>query len=151
MANAIIHIDGSIVLHSLRVLSENIPSLEDDAPLLFMIRAGIQDHPVWAYGRLAVVTLSYVHVTRQTTGDLSGLLEVSLSGELVSAGQHSSVLAKSIQWHTGSAVRRVAEQMISQLTKGTLPLKSLGIRVPIAEQVPPTAVAEKARKIRNHR
>ena len=146
MPFATIRIDGSIVLHSLRVLNTNTPGLEGDALLLFMVRAGIQDHPIWAYGRLAIVILSYVHVARQTTGDLSGLLEVSLNGQLVSTGRFSNVLAKSIQWHTGSSVRKISEEMIARLMSGRINPDALGVRVQSVELEPPAAVLQEALK-----
>ena len=146
MPFATVRIDGALALHSLRVLNTNTPGMESDAPLFFMVHGGVQDHPVWAYDRLAIVVFSYVHVARQTTGDLSGLLEVSMTGQLISAGDCSSVLAKSIQWHTASSIRRVAERLIEGFVSGGMTPEKLGIRVPMAEQNPPDIVTEEAAK-----
>ena len=137
MANATIRIDGALALHSLRAIQPETPGLQNDAPLFFKIRAGIQEHPVWAYDRLAIVVFCYTHVARQHTGDLSGSLEVSLDGILVSNGDCANVLAKTIRWHTSSAIRRVSEQLISKFVTGAITPKSLGVHISMSARTPP--------------
>ena len=140
MANATIRIDGALALHSSRVINSAILGLEHDAPLFFKIRAGIQEHPVWAYDRLAIVVFCYTHVARQNTGDLSSRLEVSLDGVLISNGDCAYVLAKSIHWHTSSSVRRVAEVLISKFAAGEVTPKSLGAQIDVATKRPPSDI-----------
>ena len=140
MANAIIRIDGALSLHSLRVIRPETPGLKGDAPLFFKVRAGIQEHPVWAYDRLAIVVFCYTHVARQHTGDLSGVLEVSLDGILISNGDCANVLAKSIHWHTSGAIRRVAELLITKFASGEVTPKSLGVQIDVSARIPPSDV-----------
>ena len=150
MANAIIRIDGAIALHSLRATRPEILGLKnDDAPLFFKVRAGIQEHPVWAYDRLAIVIFCYTHVARQNTGDLSSMLELSLDGVLISNGDCANVLAKRIQWHTSGAIRRVAERLIGEFVAGRITPRSLGVQVGLMPKRPPDDVykaAERARR-----
>ncbi len=136
MTNATIRIDGALALHSLRAIKANTSGLENDVPLFFKIRAGIQEHPVWAYDRLAIVVFCYTHVARQNTGDLSGVLEVSLDGVLISQGNCANVLAKSIRWHTSSAIRRVAEQLINSFISGEITPETLGVQIQMSERTP---------------
>lgn len=116
MSNATIHIDGALVLNSLRLQTHDAPGCMDSSYLSFLVQSGIQKHPLWAYGRLAVVTYCYAHVARMSTGDLSSSLQLSLEGEVISGADSTHLLARSIHWHTSSAVRNVAEKLIMQIT-----------------------------------
>ena len=151
MTNATIRIDGALALHSLRAIKPNTSGLENDASLFFKVRAGIQEHPVWAYDRLAIVVFCYTHVARQNTGDLSGALEVSLDGVLISHGNCANVLAKSIRWHTSSAIRRVAEQLISSFVSGEITPETLGVQIQISERTPPKDVFDAIDKARGRK
>lgn len=144
MSSADVRIDGAIVLHSLQVINARPPGLDAALPVYFRVQANIQEHPVWAYDRLAVVVFSYVHVARQHTGDLSRGLEVSIDGSLISSGKCSSVLARSIHWHTSGAVRRVAEELISRLTSGQITSEGLGIKIKVSQEPPPHEITEAA-------
>lgn len=143
MSNAIVRIDGAVVLHSLQVVNAEIPGLQAALPVYFKVQAAIQEHPVWAYDRLAVVVFSYVHVARLDTGDLSQRLEVSVDGNLISSNNCSSVLARSIRWHTSGAIRRVAEELIASFTSGQITPEGLGVRVNVSHK-PPQAIADAA-------
>ncbi len=149
MTNAIIRIDGALALHSLRAIKPDTPGLQHDAPLFFKVRAGIQEHPVWAYDRLALVVFCYTHVARQHTGDLSGVLEVSLDGILISNGDCANVLAKSIHWHTSSAIRRVSEILIGKFVSGEITPKSLGVQIDVATRMPPDDVFQISEQARS--
>jgi len=151
MTNATIRIDGALALHSLRAIKPNISGLENDAPLFFKVRAGIQEHPVWAYDRLAIVVFCYTHVARQNTGDLSGALEVSLDGVLISHGNCANVLAKSIRWHTSSAIRRVSEQLINSFISGEVTPKTLGVQIQMSKRKPPEDVFDAIDKARGRK
>jgi len=151
MTNATIRIDGALALHSLRAIKANTPGLENDAPLFFKVRAGIQEHPVWAYDRLAIVVFCYTHVARQNTGDLSGVLEVSLDGVLISHGNCANVLAKSIRWHTSSAIRRVSEQLIISVTSGEVTPEALGVQIQMSKRKPPEDVFDAIDKARGRK
>ena len=142
--NATIRIDGALSLHSLRTIKQEIPSLEHEIPLFFKVRAGIQEHPVWAYDRLAIVVFCYAHVARQNTGDLSGVLEVSLDGILISNDDCASVLAKSIRWHTSGAIRRVSELLIHRFISGEVTPQSLGVQISKVSKTPPNVVCNMA-------
>ena len=117
-------------------------------PLFFKVRAGIQEHPIWAYDRLAIVVFCYTHVARQNTGDLSGVLEVSLDGILISNGDCANVLAKSIRWHTSSAIRRVAELLIGKFVSGEVTPKSLGVQIDVSARTPPLDVFDAVERTR---
>ena len=147
MTNATIRIDGALALHSLRVMESGTSGLED-APLFFKVRAGLQEHPAWAYGRLATVVFCYTHVARQQTGDLSGVLEVSLDGLLISNDDCASVLAKSIRWHTSGAIRRVAELLIAKFVSGEITPKSLGVQISVSARRPPEDIFEATERVR---
>ncbi len=151
MTNATIRIDGALALHSLRAIKPNTSGLEEDAPIFFRVRAGIQEHPVWAYDRLAIVVFCYTHVARQNTGDLSGVLEVSLDGVLISHGNCANVLAKSIRWHTSSAIRRVSEQLINNFISGEVTPKILGVQIQTSERTPPEDVFGAINKARGRK
>ena len=140
MTNATIRIDGALVLHSLRTIKQETPGLDHSAPLFLKVRAGIQEHPVWAYDRLAIVIFCYTHVARQNVGDLSSVLEVSLDGILISNGDCANVLAKSIRWHTSAAIRRVAELLITRFSSGEVTSKSLGVQIDVVRKMPPDDV-----------
>ena len=148
MTNATIRIDGALALRSLRAIKPETPGLKHDAPLFFKVRAGIQEHPVWAYDRLAIVVFCYTHVARQHTGDLSGVLEVSLDGILISNGDCTNVLAKNIRWHTSSAIRRVAELLIGKFVSGEVTPKSLGMQIDVSVRTPPTEVFDAIERAR---
>ena len=149
MANATIRIDGALALHSLRATRPEILGLKNDAsPLFFKVRAGIQEHPVWAYDRLAIVVFCYTHVARQNTGDLSGSLEVSLDGILISNGDCANVLAKSIHWHTSGAIRRVAERLIGEFVDGRVTPRSLGVQIDVSARTPPADILKAATQAR---
>lgn len=144
MSNADVRIDGAVVLHSLRVVNAQVPGMTDAQPVFFKVLANIQEHPVWAYDRLAVVVFCYVHVARQYTGDLSQRLEVSISGRLISSDNCSSVLARSVHWHTAGPIRRIAEDLISRFVNGQITPETLGIKVKFAKEPPPEEVAKAA-------
>jgi hypothetical protein len=150
MSNATIHIDGALALHSLRITTLDAPGLMNDAHLFFRVRAGIQEHPVWAYGRLAIVVFCYTHVARLHTGDLSGVLEITLDGTLISSGAHTNVLAKSVHWHTSSAIRRVAERLVAEVIAGSAPPEIFG-EMQVLPNPTPSEVHEAIEKSRLRR
>ncbi len=150
MSNADVRIDGAVVLHSLQVVNAQVPGMESALPVFFKVQAAIQEHPIWAYDRLAVVVFSYVHVARQHTGDLSQRLEVSIDGQLISSDSCSSVLARSIRWHTAGPIRRVAEELIGRFTSGQITPESLGIQMNVSQEPPPQKIAEAAAMRRKH-
>ena len=144
MSNADVRVDGAVALHSLQVVNAQVPGMSAAMPVFFKVQAGIQEHPIWAYDRLAVVVFCYTHVARQHTGDLSQRLEVSVDGLLISSDSCSSVLARSIRWHTSGAIRRVAEELISKFMSGSVTPEKLGIKMDFSTKSPPKGIVEAA-------
>ena len=87
----------------------------------FHVIAGIQRHPVWALDRLAAIVFCYVQAVKQHNAELhrdDGVVEVTLSGNLVSGVESVCVVAQSINWHTSSTIRNRAEAMVAEITGG---------------------------------
>ncbi len=143
------NVDGSLVLHSLRIAENKTPGLTD-VLLVFSVLSGLQEYQVWAFDRLALVVYCYAHVAMMSTGDLSDRLGLSLRGTLVSGKEKSCMMlvARSIRWHTSDAVRSVAERLIGEILNGNVPESFMQGAKTLKRRTPPSvqrAVVEKRR------
>lgn len=109
---AVAHLDGAVVANSVQV-GVLFPSSSPVARVTVV--AGGQRHPVWAVDRVAVVFYAYCRAAKQHEY-LS--LQVNITGVLVSDERASSILARSVNWHTSAIVRADAEREIAVLSNG---------------------------------
>jgi len=113
--NAVAHIDGSVDCTLLRVGVLNIVSATPVAS--FLVRSGVQQHPVWALERLAVVVYCYCQAVKaETLATELPVIEVSVQASLVSGRKLAALVAFDIHWHTSRAIRDRAEPMIARMT-----------------------------------
>ena len=101
----------------------------------FMVAAGVQEHPVWALDRLAVVVYAYCQASRGSP------VEICLEGMLVSNESISVVVANRVQWHTSRRARTSAERLIAEMMhNGKLPTgwprERLTLPVSLSDVVP---------------
>lgn len=108
---AVIHLDGMVLCDvQIGVL------LASSSPVAkFMVAAGHQRHPIWALDRVAVTVYAYCKSAR-THGHEA--IQANITGALLSNESVSSVLARSMIWHTSAAVRADAEREIAALLNG---------------------------------
>jgi hypothetical protein len=110
---ATVHIDGALDYLSLQLgVSRGSPDMPAAKALIL---AGKQKHPIWAFGRLAIVMYSYATVAQKHNPKRFEPLQLNLTGMLASTEQGSCVIAHSVTWHTSDAIRGEAERMITEL------------------------------------
>lgn len=122
---AVIHLDGMVLCDvQIGVL------LVSSSPVAkFLIVAGGQRHPLWALGRAAVTVYAYCKSARAHGYEA---VQANITGVLLSNENVSSVLARSITWHTSAVVRADAEREIAALLNGTSWPGVRGMTLPVA-------------------
>jgi len=108
---AVTHLDGMVLVGV--QIGMLMPSSSPIAKATVV--AGGQRHPVWAVDRVAVVFYAYCQAARKH-GHAS--LQANITGILVSDERASSILARSVTWHTSASVRADAEREIAALANG---------------------------------
>jgi hypothetical protein len=108
------HIDGVLDCRSLKVGILETPQPTPVA--FFQVIAGVQRHPVWAIDCMAAFVYCYCHAADDHD---QGVIELNLTGNLISGEQTACVVVSNILWHTSKHIRSQAETMAaSMINKG---------------------------------
>jgi len=112
-AYASARLDGLFIC---RALQAGILRGASSPVVCFTVAAGVQEHPVWALDRLAIVVYAYCRASEGSP------VEICLEGRLVSNESISVVVANRVQWHTSRRARISAERLIAEMMlRGKLP------------------------------